>query len=283
MNWRTRLRVSVNPGDVFFRLTVVEELAAKKHTPAGKVLRTIKCVCECGKSIETPLQRLRSGGIKSCGCLHKDALKAANLNKQAKVISPGAKFGRLFVVSKKGSHTSKCGSVKTVWNLMCDCGNHHVATTGSLTSGNVKSCGCLRFEASTENGRNSRLAIINPQAGFVRAIGGYKRNAKKRGYEFDLTDSQAKVLFESNCHYCGSLPSNAFDVSTYTLGQKTYRYNGIDRRDNTHGYTVTNSVSCCSICNHAKHTLGEAEFKSWILKAANHLQRAIEELDNQSK
>ena len=42
-----------------------------------------------------------------------------------------------------------------------------------------------------------------------------------------------KILFKSNCFYCGLLNSNVL--------------NGIDRKDNNLPYTYENSVSCCNI------------------------------------
>lgn len=43
-----------------------------------------------------------------------------------------------------------------------------------------------------------------------------------------------------------------------------YVYNGIDRVDNTKGYTIDNVVPCCGICNMAKGKLNQQEFQNWI-------------------
>lgn len=53
----------------------------------------------------------------------------------------GKVFGRLKVISY--SQTKNGGAY---WNLVCTCGNTKECSTGSLTSGNTKSCGCLRRE-----------------------------------------------------------------------------------------------------------------------------------------
>jgi hypothetical protein len=37
-------------------------------------------------------------------------------------------------------------------------------------------------------------------------------------------------------------------------------YNGIDRRENSIGYTLANCVSCCGPCNMMKKVLSYAEF-----------------------
>ena len=105
MNWRNRLRVNLEPNEVFGRLTVVKELSARQHTPTGRVLRTFQCKCECGNFAEIPLTRLRSGATKSCGCLHKDALKAANERKAAKVIGVRGFLGQQCICKK---NTMRC-------------------------------------------------------------------------------------------------------------------------------------------------------------------------------
>ena len=48
--------------------------------------------------------------------------------------------------------------------------------------------------------------------------------------------------------------------------------NGIDRIDSCIGYTKSNCVSCCEICNKAKRNLTIKEFTDWIKKLTNHTQ-----------
>lgn len=55
-------------GQVFSRLTVV---ARAPNRYAGQAFW--QCRCECGASIETNTQRLKSGHTKSCGCWARDA------------------------------------------------------------------------------------------------------------------------------------------------------------------------------------------------------------------
>jgi hypothetical protein len=43
-----------------------------------------------------------------------------------------------------------------------------------------------------------------------------------------------------------------------------YTYNGVDRIDNSIGYTKENCVPCCTICNWAKSNRGVDEFKDYI-------------------
>lgn len=81
---------------------------------------------------------------------------------------------------------------------------------------------------------------------FCRPIGAvkqYRIAAAVRGYSWALTDEQAMYLFAQPCAYCGASPSG-----------------GIDRRKNEYGYTVSNSLPCCSHCNYGKRRLTAKAF-----------------------
>jgi hypothetical protein len=54
-----------------------------------------------------------------------------------------------------------------------------------------------------------------------------------------------------------------------------YVYSGLDRVDNTVGYTLDNVVPACKACNHAKVDMSYAEFTAWIARLATfHLFRS---------
>lgn len=89
-------------------------------------------------------------------------------------------------------------------------------------------------------------------------IGQYKylqSGAKSRKIELDLTEDQARLLYQAPCTYCGG----------NTVGLN------LDRVDSNKGYTYTNVVPCCKICNYMKHVLSKEEFLSHILKIVNHI------------
>lgn len=75
-------------GQVFGRLKVLEEVPNKKRI-------TWKCICECGNYTEVASCHLRSGKIKSCGCLRSERISTL------KTIHGQAKRGarsRLYVI-----------------------------------------------------------------------------------------------------------------------------------------------------------------------------------------
>lgn len=57
----------------------------------------------------------------------------------------GEKFGRLHVLREV--HSSKSGRH---WYCLCSCGERSIVATNNLTSGGVKSCGCLRRDTARE-------------------------------------------------------------------------------------------------------------------------------------
>ena len=61
----------------------------------------------------------------------------------------GKRFGRLIVIEMEKQRISKND---IHWLCKCDCGKQKFVTTGHLTSGTVKSCGCIKREQAIEKG-----------------------------------------------------------------------------------------------------------------------------------
>jgi hypothetical protein len=153
----------------------------------------------------------------------------------------GQRFGYLVVLKSGGVGSNK-------WSCHCDCGNTIAVYTSNLTSGHTTSCGC-------KNG-------LSPTAHAVRKLFEiYKLNAKTRSYAFDLTIEQFTSLIFLRCHYCKIEPRTVMNTNRTTL-----LWNGVDRVDNSIGYTIDNCVTCCELCNHMKGTLNENEFLISVYK-----------------
>jgi len=85
----------------------------------------------------------------------------------------GMTFGRLIVERENGRYPK---SNKVLWECRCQCGNKVTVASGSLVTGNTKSCGCLRKETAAKNSitsgdrrpidltgkRFGRLTILRP-------------------------------------------------------------------------------------------------------------------------
>jgi hypothetical protein len=106
-------------------------------------------------------------------------------------------------------------------------------------------------------------------AALTRLIKVYEWNAKVKKLPFELSRELFRALVASPCHYCGAPPSSKIPAGDIWSG---LTYNGVDRYDNSKGYTEENSVACCKICNRAKRDLPIEEFLKWIKSICSHQQ-----------
>lgn len=121
-----------------------------------------------------------------------------------------------------------------------------------------------------ENTVRKNHASRKPEKSLPRALlWYYKRNAKNRDIEFLLSQEEFKSLIFDCCHYCTAIDS----MLVFTKYGAAYKHNGVDRVDNTKGYTVENCVSCCKRCNMAKNNMTLEEFKEWIVRVSEHITK----------
>ena len=116
-------------------------------------------VCHCSCPARTIKEvrggNLRSGQVRSCGCLQREAASAVR-----SVDLCGETFGQLKVI-RKLSRRSRVGQV--VWLCRCECTREIRVNTSSLRSGNTKSCGCKKLRLTSFQGKKltpSELALI---------------------------------------------------------------------------------------------------------------------------
>jgi len=171
-------------------------------------------------------------------------------------LSPGDKFTNLTVIKFSHYHNFKT-QAQALYVVKCDCGKIITVLGSSLKSRNTKSCGCLRKAAAKLRVLPNNLAMINAVKGY------YKKHCKKAKRNFDLTDLEFQTLIFQECHYCDKKASNDYRSLGILL------YNGIDRVDNSMGYTVKNCVPCCKVCNTAKSNMTQTEFLDWIKQVYN--------------
>jgi len=162
----------------------------------------------------------------------------------------GQRFMRLVVTGSAGNHSNG----ESLWECQCDCGNTTTTTGNRLTSGNTKSCGCYHKI-------RTRSLFKKPpeETGLGRVFSTYKKSAREKGRDFELTKDQFGYLILEHCSYCGSVPVNKRNVHGHD-----FFYQGIDRVDNDKGYTLENCVPCCMICNKMKKAMSREEFLDHI-------------------
>ena len=89
----------------------------------------------------------------------------------------------------------------------------------------------------------------------------------KRGYFFELTKEEFKILTSSDCYYCGQNPNQLHNTNKNKFNGN-YIHNGVDRVDNSKGYIINNCVACCWKCNKMKGSWTQEEFINHCKKIA---------------
>lgn len=178
----------------------------------------------------------------------------------------GRRYGILTVLEE----TSEYAAFKKpsrLWRCMCDCGNECLKAVACFST--MKSCG----ECITPKRRNALDALRGPrmmpgEPAFNAYHHQYERSAKKRSIAFDLSREQFRSLVTAACcTYCGSTTKRP--VYSHKK-REAFHVFGIDRVDNSKGYTVENSVPCCKVCNRAKDIMTRDEFLTWVKAVAAH-------------
>lgn len=193
--------------------------------------------CEWGRALISP---------PNLSIREKDMGAFRNLN--------GRVFGKLTVVGHCQDQSVQKG---TLWNCRCECGNFHIVNGGNLLTGRTRSCGCYQFlwGRFPEEERNFRLWFSN-----------YQSNAKTRKIEFSIGVEDFRKLVSAPCQYCRKDPK---PYRGYGRDETApYFCNGLDRVDNTKGYTASNCVPCCTVCNLMKRGMTVEQFLSHVQSIA---------------
>lgn len=132
-------------GQRFGMLTAIKNIGTK-----GGIHIVWLCICDCGNTKEVRAQSLKLGKTKSCGCYRR----SMRLKKFT-----GCKFGRLTAIEP-----IKMSNRGDIWRCVCDCGKEAEVRITKLTSGETRSCGCLKIECSKKS------AVIMHE-GLLRADG----------------------------------------------------------------------------------------------------------------
>lgn len=129
-------------GQQFGRLTVIGRAENSKSGQARWI-----CVCSCGgPTTIVSVGNLRSGHTQSCGCTHR-MIRAEDRT--------GQTFGRLTVIRR---HPENCHG-DPQWVCACSCGEMTVVPGKNLKTGNTRSCGCLKREATSQRRRTHGHSI----------------------------------------------------------------------------------------------------------------------------
>ena len=118
-------------GQKFNMLTVIEY----SHKAKGNHSMW-KCKCDCGNITVVDSYYLKSGKIKSCGCIKVNDIT-------------GQRFGRYTVIRRE----KRLPSGHSLWLCQCDCGNIRLVDGSNLHRHYEVSCGCVRKEKYIEHSK----------------------------------------------------------------------------------------------------------------------------------
>lgn len=166
-------------GQKFGLLTVLYRDVDKEKT-VKNTSSYWRCKCDCGNLHTVRSSDLKSGKIKSCGCLkHKASYNAKNLEGQI--------FNKLTVIERIENRYGK-----RYWKCICECGNKIEVSTSDLKNGHTKSCGCLNIERVKMLGHKAAIDLAGQKFGKLTAI----EPTKDR--------SRTSVIWKCKCD-CGNI------------------------------------------------------------------------------
>jgi hypothetical protein len=148
-------------------------------------------------------------------------------------------------------------------NVKCKCGREKIVNLNNIRTGSSICCGKLPCGKKI-------IKIKDPEVGFRAIFYVYKKHARERNLEFHIDYEYFKKLIQNNCYYCDTPPKQIYQLKNPKTGTIRsgipIKYNGIDRIDSLKGYTKSNIVTCCKICNRSKSNMQLIEFINWIKK-----------------
>lgn len=178
----------------------------------------------------------------------------------------GQRFGKLIAIKIIERDKNR----QIVWLCKCDCGKDHKVTATGLRAGRVghgkgvKSCGCYR---------DTFKLLPGDEGSFNAWFNAYRYNSNyhsRKKKEFSLTKNEFRLITNKNCIYCGSEPKPYYAKNRKAVSPVPYFCNGIDRINNEVGYTFSNCVPCCSLCNYMKRGLSFFDFMNHIHKISSY-------------
>jgi hypothetical protein len=171
----------------------------------------------------------------------------------------GTRFGSLVVAAvNRGAK-----NVHNTADCICDCGSRCRTRLTRLRNGLATQCRKCGAKATWA----ARLRPNSSEMAAVRLFHGYMENARRRGIRFELSRAECMALFLLPCAYCGSEPTAIRKARGRDEGAAL---NGIDRVDNSGGYTSANCEPCCPECNFAKRAMPRDEFIALAIRIARH-------------
>jgi len=201
--------LSIKTGMRFGRLVAVESAGYKEYGKNKKKFQQWKFRCDCGNEKIIPVNPVKSGSTKSCGCLNLDNI--TKMGKDSAHDLTGKRYGRLVALEPTDLRNA---DNRIVWNVQCDCGNVVQVSVKLLQMGGKLSCGCLHKET-----RKSYSDKENKESPFYG--GSHVFGIRSDKIRIDNTSGIKGVHYQSTKNRW--VAQITFKCKTYSLGSYLYK------------------------------------------------------------
>lgn len=206
------------------------------------------CQCECGKTKLAKSNSLKSGRIKSCGCLYP------NRNNNNKYVDLTGKIFNKLTVEKR--HDNKG---KTKWECVCECGVKTIVISEYLKNGHTQSCGCIKNKEKSKK-----------WSGYQDISGKFwnrlKYSAKERKLDFNLDIEYLWELYLKQNRKCAL---SGIDIIFATKSLSKDGTCSLDRKDSSMGYIKDNVQWVHKEVNKIKQDLSDDKLIYWCRLISN--------------
>ena len=201
--------------------------------------------CACGVESTRDAHSLTSGYSKMCEDCAKSRPKGPRRDLKGEV------FGRLTVV-KHIYVPKRSGGLQLLWECECKCGNIISIITSSLTTGNTKSCGCVRKLVGAEHYKWGGHGEISGDFWYT-----IKQGAIERELTFDLSIEDAWQLFLNQERKCAL---SQWPINFAPSLRRHLITASLDRIDSNKGYYLENVQWIHKDINRMKNSFEQAYF-----------------------
>ncbi|NCB97235.1 MAG: hypothetical protein EOM36_02595 [Bacteroidia bacterium] len=175
----------------------------------------------------------------------------------------GTVFSRLTVLEETAPKLIEGGGSRKCYKVRCECGKTFTTIGTSLKHKRVTECSSCAYQKRPQ----STKRLTQEERMFTKTI---VERCKTHNIPYSITATDYITTAKKVCHYCGTPP--VIKGAHMTRHAETpIPVNGIDRVNNTLGYTIENIVPCCSLCNSMKSTLSSESFLAHIKQIILHL------------
>lgn len=161
------------------------------------------------------------------------------LNGKKLIREEGNRYGKLVVIERVGSKTYPSGQTKPIWLCQCDCGNTTETSAQGLRAGQVKSCGCARYDLDKD--------WVGTVQGKLTVVSRAEDKITKRGYK------AIRWLCKCECGNTKILRSTALKNGSNSCGCEYNREKHGHTVDQKHSPTFASWWSMMQRCLNVNH------------------------------